>query len=146
MEFKQDTKNPQTDKTARERTSAGSISSESVSVKERKALEEFLRLVPIRLCIWKVEDGDVIVFKRRFRWSFTNYFAEQLGFNTRVRVRLDKVSSTIWKLMDGRKSVASIAEELVKNFGKDIEPLYPRLREFFVMLEYNEMGRLVRKE
>ena len=96
----------------------------------------------------------VVVYKPRFAHPLLQYILRRvsqsgpgirLGITPHVRVRLDKMSSTVWKQMDGRKTIGVIAGIIKKEYGEKAEPLYPRLKEFFTLLVYNNMCRVVRK-
>jgi len=55
------------------------------------------------------------------------------------KVSLDKFGSGTWELIDGNLEVHSIADELIKKYGADIEPVYDRLPKFLTMLYKNKL-------
>ncbi len=50
-------------------------------------------------------------------------------------IELDEIGSTVWRLIDGKRSVADIAMELEKRFGDRVKPTEVRLALFLKMLE-----------
>lgn len=54
-------------------------------------------------------------------------------------IDMDQFGSFIWNAIDGRRTVAEIAEMVKQRFGKDAEPLYQRLTAFFRILYANRL-------
>lgn len=52
-------------------------------------------------------------------------------------IRLDRIGSLVWLLIDGKKSIYDIAVIVENRFGNDAQPLYERLISFFKALENN---------
>lgn len=50
-------------------------------------------------------------------------------------VHMEEIGSHIWSLIDGKRSIEQIAQSIKEKFGEDVEPLYPRLVEYFKQLE-----------
>jgi hypothetical protein len=55
-----------------------------------------------------------------------------------IKVKLDDIGSETWRLVDGRRTVREIGEEIHGLFGDKAEPLYPRLVEFLNILQRNK--------
>lgn len=53
------------------------------------------------------------------------------------KIDMDRFGSFIWHAIDGRRSIAEIAETVEQKFGKEAEPLYERLTAFFRILYGN---------
>jgi hypothetical protein len=47
---------------------------------------------------------------------------------------LDDIGSSVWKLIDGQKTVELISKEIQAKFGVKIEPVFERLGEFIRQL------------
>lgn len=52
-----------------------------------------------------------------------------------TKVHLDGQGSFIWSLIDGRKTVADLADLVKAEFGEAAEPLYPRIVKYFQIME-----------
>ncbi|MGA1820193.1 MAG: PqqD family protein [Thermoplasmatota archaeon] len=61
--------------------------------------------------------------------------ARVLHLKTHRRIRLDRYGWGVWKLIDGKRDVRAIGRQLSSRFGKDIEPVYPRLAKFMAYLQ-----------
>ena len=53
-------------------------------------------------------------------------------------IHLDENGSFAWLLIDGEKSILEMGETVKEHFGEAAEPLYPRLAQFFKILETNK--------
>lgn len=61
--------------------------------------------------------------------------AGKLGLKTERKVKLDDYGMLVWKLIDGKRDVRKIGQLLKQRYGKDVEPLYPRLSKFLAYLQ-----------
>ena len=57
-------------------------------------------------------------------------------------IHLDENGSFAWLLIDGKRSILDIGEPVKEHFGEAAEPLYPRLVQFFKILEANKFIEL----
>lgn len=55
------------------------------------------------------------------------------------KIDMDQFGSFVWHTIDGRRSIAEIAEMVKRKFGKEAEPLYERLTAFFRILYGNRL-------
>jgi hypothetical protein len=79
------------------------------------------------------EDGEFLkvpVYKSRRGEGV----AKALHLKTRRRIRLDEYGWSVWRLLDGRRTVEEIGERLSESHGDAVEPLYPRLARFMAYL------------
>ena len=80
------------------------------------------------------EEGDVTIFienKGVFNW-----LAQKLLKKPKVsQLHLEKFGSFIFPLIDGKTSIYEIGQIVGERFGDEAEPLYPRLAEYFKMLQ-----------
>lgn len=86
-----------------------------------------LELRPERTADWREEKGLVVVQRQppASRWRAP---LEWLGYRLAVRrVRLDQEGSFAWRLLDGRRTVAEVADALRAEFGDAVEPVEERL-------------------
>ena len=102
-----------------------------------------LELVPHRIATWS-EDGEKVVLQlpepeRSWRRAFA-----LLSYKIwNKKVRLDEVGSFAWRLLDGQRTVAEVAEMLRQEFAEKVEPAEERLGVLVRMLH---RGRLVTYE
>lgn len=52
-------------------------------------------------------------------------------------IHLEEFGSFIWPLIDGKRDISAIGELVREHFGDKAEPLYPRLSQYFKILESN---------
>ena len=50
-------------------------------------------------------------------------------------IHLDEMGSFIWPLLDGKKDVTALGEDVKAHFGEKAEPLYERLAKYIHMLD-----------
>ena len=99
--------------------------------KEReKELEgvNLLGLAPVRVAEWEEAEGKVVVLRPRpntrgLRGLLDSFF-HRMSAN---RIRLDDVGTFAWHSLDGKRTVAEIAELLRGEFGEEVDPAEHRL-------------------
>jgi hypothetical protein len=93
-----------------------------------------LEIAPVRTAVWREVDGRVVIERPRpprfWRAPF-EWIAQTLASK---RIRLDEVGGFVWKSLDGRSTVAQIAEELRGEFGSEVEPAEERLGQMIRLL------------
>jgi hypothetical protein len=105
-----------------------------------KQLEQInlLELTPVRLQPWSEVGGRVVVERRKPEGP--GKLGERLRFWLAVRrIRLDEQGSHAWKLLDGERSVAEVAEGLRAEFGEGVEPAEERTGHLIRMLHQQEL-------
>jgi hypothetical protein len=93
-----------------------------------------LDLIPKRTMKWKRGDKVSIVVPKA-RNIIGKHFIDALGLKPTYRVNLDEYGSAVWNLCDGKRTVEQIGDELKKNYGKTVEPIYERLAVFVGILK-----------
>lgn len=98
--------------------------------RKRDELEEInlLEIVPVRTADWE-ERGDRVVVLRPTPDSHgmrraLDWFLYLMAVR---KVRLDEIGSFIWRQLDGKQSVAEIAQVLGEQFGDRVKPAEERL-------------------
>ncbi len=87
------------------------------------------------------DDGVVSLLVPRFRARWMQWLQGRLR-KPYIRVKLDELGSATWLLIDGRRTVTEIGEELHRKFGAKIEPLSQRLGFFIGLLRRNKFIEL----
>lgn len=87
----------------------------------------------------ELKDGAIDVLTPRYGSGRVGRLLRSFLNPKPVRVRLDDVGASVWRLCDGRRSVYEIGEALRHEFGDRIEPLYDRLSTFVLHMKRNEL-------
>ena len=102
--------------------------------------KNYLDFIPIRSDKHKWEtdkDGVVTIFVENK--GVFNKLAQVLLKKPKVsRIHLEQFGSYIFPLIDGEKSIYEIGKLVGEHFGDAAEPLYPRITQYFKML--NDYG------
>lgn len=94
-----------------------------------------LELVPVRLSEWKDNDqGLVTLILPKFKSKIGKVFASMFK-NPMYEVKLDAVGAFLWRECDGKNNIYEISQDMVKEFGDEIEPVYERIKIFINMLK-----------
>ena len=109
--------------------------------------ENILDLIPHRTCRWyrPHRTGLYVIRKRRFPLGSSLYqriFMKLLNRDDFVKIHLDEYGSSIFGFIDGKKNVRDIGEKVREKFGKDVEPVYPRMAAFLTNMDSNGIIRL----
>lgn len=72
--------------------------------------------------------------------------ADALRLKTIRRIKMDDYGWSVWALIDGERDVRSIGKLLSKEFGEDVEPLFPRLAKFMAYLQNLKLIRITARE
>lgn len=92
--------------------------------------ENFLLFIPhLRHLDWIEKDGLVLLI-------FHHNHPIQKAANWLVKksrtsdIKLDDLSSTVWKAIDGKRNITQIGELVKSKYGESCEPVYDRLVMF----------------
>ena len=104
-----------------------------------KNTENYLDYIPV--CspenTFSVREDGIVIIHREHK-GFYSKIAQKFYKRPKVsNIELDKFGSFVWKQMDGKRSIYEISFLVKDEFGKEIEPLIPRLTEFFKILYRN---------
>jgi len=93
----------------------------------------FLELTPVHNKSFEDNNGLItIVFPK-----FKNKFLQRLipkNKSSDIRISLDEVGSSVWKLIDGNTKVNEIIQSLKKKFGEELIQAEQRTLKFLSML------------
>ncbi len=89
------------------------------------------------------EDSRVVLLMPRYPTLAGRLVGKLLHRSENIKVKLDEVGSAVWGLIDGKKTVRQIADEIKSRFGESAEPLHQRLAEFMEILLNNKFVRLL---
>lgn len=86
---------------------------------------------------WKKGADGIVVVEIEHKGIYDKI--AQKFFNTpkSSHISLDKYGSFVWLFIDGKNTVYQIGKNVGGRFGKEAEPLYPRLIKFLTILNNN---------
>ncbi len=106
----------------------------------RKILKStsLLDLTPFRKIDHKLEeDGMATLLYPKFKNKKVSKY--MLGNKTPyIHMKLDEIGTASWLLIDGKKKVSQIANELSEKLGDKIHPVHDRLGKFLSQLYNNK--------
>lgn len=108
-------------------------------IRRKKQPENLLQLRPVLkdgLKVSHIDDHDYLIIPRvNFLERLSvRYFKQP----SERKIRLDENGSFVIKHLDGKHSVAMIADEIEDHFGEEAEPILERLVKFLQILENHE--------
>lgn len=89
--------------------------------------DNFMLYIPVRKhTSYREEKGRIVLIFHH------NHPIQKLAFWLTKRpnvtdMTLDEMGSMVWKLIDGKKNVYEIGQDVKRKFGENCEPLYERL-------------------
>jgi len=76
------------------------------------------------------EDKMIILLKPKFRNSFlVKHLLHRMKYPD-FKTKLDEIGTAVWNKIDGKKNAVEIGNELEKELGEKIQPVYERLGMF----------------
>lgn len=98
--------------------------------------QNLLDFVPIRkIERFTTDDNGVITLEIENK-GFYNRIAQKLFKKPKITyIHLDEMGSFVWPLIDGERNITEIGVFVKEHFGDKAEPLYPRLAQYFKILE-----------
>ena len=87
-------------------------------------------------------DGTIDVLIPRYGENVVGRLLKKVLNNRPVRVHLDDIGTSVWRLCDGRRTVHEIGRSLHVKFGDRIEPVYGRLETFLKQMQQAGMIEL----
>ncbi len=99
-----------------------------------------LEVAPARSARWEEVDGRVVVERPAVAGRGPKALLERLlrALSAR-RIRLDETGSFVWRQLDGRRTVAEIAERMRERFGDRVEPAEERLGRLIRLLRQENL-------
>lgn len=96
-----------------------------------KEVKNLYDLIPERSHAFEeLGDGTIDVLLPRYGGGQVGRILKSFLSQRPVKVRLDEIGASVWRLCDGEKSVHEIGELLQDQFGERIAPVYERLEAF----------------
>lgn len=87
-----------------------------------------LEVSPVRLAGWTERRGRVVLVRpKSVRPGFAGLIDRLLYMLSARRIRLDRIGSFAWLLLDGKRSVGQVSDLLRAEFKDEVEPAEERL-------------------
>ncbi len=105
---------------------------------KKKESINYLDLIPQRAenLRWHTDEETGIITLEVENTGVFNTIAQKAFHKPRItQVHLDETGSYLWPLIDGKMTVAELAERMKEHFGEKAEPLYPRIIKYFQIVE-----------
>jgi len=105
--------------------------------KKADAGANYLERIPVHAAGigWKTDDAGIVTLEVA-NTGWANRIAQKLFRRPKVSyIHLDEHGSYVWPLIDGETDIAGIGVPVKEHFGEAAEPLYPRLAQFFRVLD-----------
>ncbi len=107
-----------------------------------KTSQNYLDLTPEWIHGYELkENGKVSILIPRFTSKFFGKYFLPLLKNKYIPLKLDELGSETWLLIDGKKSVQEICDELSLKFGDKVQPTEERVTSFLTHLYTNKFIR-----
>ncbi len=106
-------------------------------MKQKDFSQNYLEKIPAKAQHLRYQtDENKIVTLEIDNTGFMNRIAQKLFKKPKISyIHLDELGSFVWPLIDGQTSVMDIGQQVKEQFGEKAEPLYPRLAQYFGILE-----------
>ena len=87
---------------------------------------------------WEHEDGIIVITYPKDFGTIEKWLHNRIGGPELVRRPLDKYTTIIWELIDGKNTVKDIVDKFDSKFGEEVAPAAKRVQKFFEkLLELN---------
>ncbi len=96
-------------------------------MKENHKEDNFLLYVPKKKHeAWEIRNGKVylIFYHDKIVERFVRWLVKKPNVSD---MELDEIGSKVWQYIDDKRTVYDIGQELLKNFGEKMNPVYDRL-------------------
>ena len=99
--------------------------------------------MPVQRVPWETgESGTVVVLVPKFRNPLlARWLVPRMKYPD-VRVKLDSLGSFVWKMCDGKTTVAEMSDKMAAEFGETAASAQERIRKFLLMLEKSDLVNL----
>lgn len=99
--------------------------------------ENYLARIPKRAehIVWSADEQGQVTLEIE-NTGVINTIAQKVFKKPRISyIHLDETGSFVWPLIDGEKDIIALGEFVKEEFGEKAEPLYPRLAQYFQILD-----------
>lgn len=112
-------------------------------VKEKINLLDVIPFRSENITAEKGSDGTVTIAFPRFKYEWMRRFLLPKGMSTDIHVRLEDHGTAVWELIDGKRTVRRIIEELAEHFNYE-ENYESRITAYITQLQKDGFVKLVK--
>ncbi len=106
---------------------------------EIKNKENFFEFIPVRNIEWdKDEKERVYLIKEKSKKKFMKKIIWFFNKSQVFKIHLDKLGTSVWLLIDGKRNVYEIIQEMEKNHKDNLDQAEQRVSNFFILLKKNK--------
>ncbi|MCE1166108.1 MAG: PqqD family protein [Bacteroidetes bacterium] len=96
---------------------------------KKREVYNLLELTPVRVNEHEENEGLIRILVPKFKNKFLLSLIPK-GKSKHIRVKLDEIGTATWLLINGKRKVTKIIEELREKFGDNLEPAEERVSKF----------------
>lgn len=106
---------------------------------EIKNKENFFEYIPVRNIEWDKDEKERVYLikeksKKKFMKKIIWFFSKSQVF----KIHLDELGTSVWLLIDGKRNVYEIIQEMGKNHKDNLDQAEQRVSNFFILLKKNK--------
>jgi len=106
---------------------------------EIKYKENFLEYIPVRNIEWdKNEKERVYLIKEKSKKKFMKKMIWFFNKSQVFKIHLDELGTSSWLLIDGKRTIYEIIQEMKKNYEGKLDQAEQRVSNFFILLRKNK--------
>jgi hypothetical protein len=94
---------------------------------EKKKTDNFMLYIPVKNRNNWLQRDNVIYISFKYDRPVEKLVAWLTGKHTIRDIKLDKLGTSVWRLLDGKNNVHKIGQILLKEYGDGCQPVYERL-------------------
>ena len=110
-------------------------------VKEKINLLDVIPFRSENITAEKGSDGTVTIAFPRFKYEWRRRFLLPKGMSPDIHVRLEEHGTAVWELIDGKRTVRQIIEELAEHFDHE-ENYESRITAYITQLQKDGFVKL----
>ncbi len=103
----------------------------------KKQDTNYLDKIPVRpeKIRWNADEKGIVTLEIDNK-GIMNRIAQVLFKKPKISyIHLDENGSYVWQIVDGKRSITELGEDVEVHFGEKAHPLYERLAQFFKVLD-----------
>jgi len=106
---------------------------------EIKSRDNFLEYIPVRNIEWdKDEKERVYLIKEKSKKKFMKKIIWFFNKSQAFKIHLDELGTSAWELIDGKRNVYEIIQEMKKSHEENLDQAEQRVSNFFILLKKNK--------
>ncbi len=106
-------------------------------MRKKKTTENYLDNKPQRKegIHWSTDDEGMVTLEIENKGIMNKLMQKFMKKPAISYIHLDEMGSFVWPLLDGKRDITSLGEDVEREFGETAHPLYERLAKYIQILE-----------